>query len=141
MQRIVTLCRHEDGRPVAMASYSGEKADSELPVAQELLTQSGAFLENATITSDALHPPKKNNCLIFELGGDNLSAIKKNQGNYHKYAEKLPRGAKNLALIRNALLAVILFKEFGSLNDAFDYYRDHREKSVRLITTASPVQP
>ncbi len=56
---IVTLCRHEDGRPVAMASYSGKKDDSELPVAQELLKQSGEFLENATITSDALHTQKK----------------------------------------------------------------------------------
>ncbi len=34
---IVTICKHEDGRPVAMASYSGEKDDCELPVAQELL--------------------------------------------------------------------------------------------------------
>ena len=33
--------------------------------------------------------PKKTNFLIFELGGDNLSAIKKNQGNYYKYAENL----------------------------------------------------
>jgi hypothetical protein len=29
---IITLCRHEDGRPVAMASYSGNKDDCELPV-------------------------------------------------------------------------------------------------------------
>ena len=56
---IVTLCRHEDGRPVAMASYSGKKDDSELPIAQELLKQCGEFLENATITSDALHTQKK----------------------------------------------------------------------------------
>ena len=32
------------------------------------------------------------------------------------------------------------FEEFESLNDAFDYYRDHREKSVKIITTARPVQ-
>ncbi len=51
-----------------------------------------------------------------------------------------PRGAKNLALIRNALLAIIPFEEFDSLNDAFDYYRDHREKSVRIIKTAPPRQ-
>jgi predicted transposase YbfD/YdcC len=51
-----------------------------------------------------------------------------------------PRGAKNLALIRNALLAIIPFEEFDSLNDAFDYYRDHREKSVRIIKTAPPCQ-
>ncbi len=56
---IVTLCRHEDGRPVAMASYTGAKDDSELPVAQKLLSQSGALLENATVTSDALHTQKK----------------------------------------------------------------------------------
>ena len=33
---IVTLCRHEDGRPVAMESYSGAKDDCELPAVQEL---------------------------------------------------------------------------------------------------------
>lgn len=49
-----------------------------------------------------------------------------------------PRGAKNLALLRNALLAVIPFESFGSLNDAFDYYRDNRGKSVNLIKSASP---
>jgi len=56
-----------------------------------------------------------------------------------KAPKRNARGAKNLALIRNALLAVIPFEEFESLNDAFDYYRDHREKSVKLITTARPV--
>jgi hypothetical protein len=48
--------------------------------------------------------------------------------------------SQNLAMIRNALLAVIPFEEFGSLNDVFDYYRDHGEKSVKLITTARPFQ-
>ncbi|MFN5833409.1 MAG: hypothetical protein ACK459_06705, partial [Akkermansiaceae bacterium] len=57
-----------------------------------------------------------------------------------KAPKRNARGAKNLALIRNALLAVIPFEEFESLNDAFDYYRDNREKSVKLITTARPVQ-
>ena len=58
---IVTLCDHENGRPVAMASYSGEKDDCELPIAQELLKQSHrkGILENSTITSDALHTQKK----------------------------------------------------------------------------------
>ncbi len=42
-----------------MASYSGEKDDCELPVAQELLKGCAAFMENATITSDALHTQKK----------------------------------------------------------------------------------
>lgn len=56
---IVSLCRHEDGRPVAMASYSGAKDDCELPVAQGLLRESGGLLDNATVTSDALHTQKK----------------------------------------------------------------------------------
>lgn len=56
---IVTLCQHEDGRPVAMESYSGAKDDCELPVAQELLKKSSEVLKNATITSDALHTQKK----------------------------------------------------------------------------------
>jgi len=55
-------------------------------------------------------------------------------------AKRNPRGAKNLALLRNALLAVIPFERFDSLNDAFDYYRDHREKAVKIIKTASPCQ-
>jgi len=29
---IVTLCRHEDGRPVAMASYSGKKTIANCPL-------------------------------------------------------------------------------------------------------------
>ena len=49
-----------------------------------------------------------------------------------------PRGAKNLALLRNALLTVIPFESFDSLNDAFDYYRDNRDKSLQIIKTASP---
>ena len=49
-----------------------------------------------------------------------------------------PRGAKNLALLRNALLAVIPFESFDSLNDAFDYYRYNRGKSLKIIKTAPP---
>ena len=49
-----------------------------------------------------------------------------------------PQGAKNLALLRNAVLAVIPFESFDSLNDAFDYYRDNRDKSLKIIKTASP---
>jgi len=49
-----------------------------------------------------------------------------------------PKGAKNLALMRNALLAVIPFEEFDSLNDAFDYYRDNRHKSLNIINYAPP---
>lgn len=51
-----------------------------------------------------------------------------------------PRGAKNLALLRNALLAVIPFEEFDSLNDAFEHYRDNRAQSLKIIKTAPPCQ-
>jgi hypothetical protein len=49
-----------------------------------------------------------------------------------------PQGAKNLALLRNALLTVIPFEVFDSINDAFDYYRDNRGESLKIIKTASP---
>jgi predicted transposase YbfD/YdcC len=41
-------------------------------------------------------------------------------------ARRKPKGAKNLALLRGALLALIPSDQFDSLNAAFDYYRDHR---------------
>lgn len=56
---VVTLCRHEDGRPVAMRSYSGDKEDCELPVAQELLAECAGSLQNAVLTGDALNTQKK----------------------------------------------------------------------------------
>ena len=56
---IVTLCQHEDGRPVAMQSYSGAKQDCELPVAQRLLAGNSGVLQNAVVTGDALHCQKK----------------------------------------------------------------------------------
>ena len=49
-----------------------------------------------------------------------------------------PRGAENLALLRNALLVVIPFESFDALNDAFDYYRDNDGKSLGIIKTAFP---
>jgi len=49
-----------------------------------------------------------------------------------------PRGVKNLALLRNALLAIIPFESFDSLNDAFDYYREEQGESLKIIKTASP---
>jgi len=49
-----------------------------------------------------------------------------------------PKGAKNLALLRNALLAIMPFESFDSLNDAFDYYREERGESLKIIKTASP---
>lgn len=56
---IVTLCHHATGAPLAMATYSGEKDDCELPVAQALLARAAEVLPHAVITGDALHCQKK----------------------------------------------------------------------------------
>lgn len=56
---IVTLCHHATGAPLAMATYSGQKDDCELPVAQALLERAAAVLPHAVITGDALHCQKK----------------------------------------------------------------------------------
>jgi hypothetical protein len=50
-----------------------------------------------------------------------------------------PKGAKNLDLLGNALLAVILFERFDSLNDSVDYYRDNRSKSLEFMKTEPPL--
>jgi predicted transposase YbfD/YdcC len=48
------------------------------------------------------------------------------------------KGAKNLALLRNAALAILPFEQHGSLNAAFDHYRDYRGESLKLIKNARP---
>ena len=48
------------------------------------------------------------------------------------------RGAKNLALLRNAALAILPFEQHSSLNAALDYYRDYRGQSLRLLKNAPP---
>lgn len=53
-------------------------------------------------------------------------------------AKRNPQGARNLGLLRNAILAIIPFEKFSSLNAAFDYYRDHRGKSLKLMKNARP---
>jgi hypothetical protein len=57
---LITLCHHCTGAPLAMRAYTGEKADCELPVSQQLIEEEvSACLANAVITGDALHAQKK----------------------------------------------------------------------------------
>ena len=57
---LVTLCHQQTGQPVAQRTYSGKKADCELPVAQHLLAKDAASqLGGAVVTADALHCQKK----------------------------------------------------------------------------------
>lgn len=48
------------------------------------------------------------------------------------------KGAKNLALLRNAILAIIPQDGHASLNQAFLHYADHRSEAIRLITQTAP---
>jgi predicted transposase YbfD/YdcC len=52
-----------------------------------------------------------------------------------------PKGAKNLALLRNAILALIDPDQHASLNQAFLHYADHRAEAIRLITKSTPCNP
>lgn len=48
------------------------------------------------------------------------------------------KGAKNLALLRNAILAIIPHDSHASLNQAFLHYADHRAEAIRLIKQTTP---
>jgi hypothetical protein len=75
---IVTLCRHEDGRPVAMIPASGKKEDCEVSEARALLSDPQVELVNALITADPLHNKEATLRVILEKGGDYLIATKAN---------------------------------------------------------------
>lgn len=75
---IVTLCRHEDGRPVGMAPASGKKEDCEVSEARALLSDPNVNLVNALITADPLHNKEATVRVILEKGGDYLIGTKEN---------------------------------------------------------------
>ena len=75
---IVTLCRHEDGRPVAMIPASGKKEDCEVSEARALLSNPGVELVNALVTADPLHNKEATARVILEKGGDYLIGTKAN---------------------------------------------------------------
>jgi hypothetical protein len=56
-------------------------------------------------------------------------------------ARRKPRGAKNLALLRNAILAIIEPQLHGSLNQTFIHYDKHSAEAIRLILNAAPQNP
>ena len=75
---IITLCRHEDGRPVAMIPASGKKEDCEVSEARTLLADPQVELVNALITADPLHNKEATVRVILEKGGDYLIGTKEN---------------------------------------------------------------
>jgi hypothetical protein len=83
---IITLCRHEDGRPVAMIPATGEKEDCEVSEARALLADPQVRLENALITADPLHNKQATVRVIAEKGGDYLIGTKDNTPKRHEAA-------------------------------------------------------
>jgi hypothetical protein len=75
---IITLCRHEDGRPVAMTVARGKKEDCEVSQGRALLADPQVLLADALITADPLHNKKDTARVILEKGGDYLIGTKEN---------------------------------------------------------------
>src|ERR1035437_9821069 len=75
---IVTLCRHEDGRPVAMTVARGKKEDCEVSEGRALLADPQVELVNALITADPLHNKQDTVRVILDKGGDYLIGTKEN---------------------------------------------------------------
>ncbi len=83
---IITLCRHEDGRPVAMIPATGKKEDCEVSEARALLDDPQVRLENALITADPLHNNQATVRVIAGKGGDYLIGTKDNTPKRHEAA-------------------------------------------------------
>ena len=90
---IITLCQHEDGRPVAMAVASGKKEDCEVPVARALLASPGVALLNAIVTADPLHNKQETARVIAEKGGDYVIGTKENTSKRLGRARELLAGS------------------------------------------------
>ena len=75
---ILTLCRHEDGRPVAMTVARGKKEDCEVSAGRALLADPPVQLVNALVTADPLHNKAATVRVILDKGGDYLIGTKEN---------------------------------------------------------------
>ncbi len=76
--RIVTLCRHEDRRPVAMTVARGKKEDCEVSEGRALLADPQVQRVNALVTADPLHNKEATVRVILDQGGDYLIGTKAN---------------------------------------------------------------
>jgi len=89
---IVTLCRHEDGRPVAMTVARGKKEDCEVSEGRALLADPQVQLADALITADPLHNKADTARVIMEKGGDYLIGTKENTSKRLAAAEQALQG-------------------------------------------------
>lgn len=90
---IVTLCRHEDGRPVAMAAANGKKEDCEVSAGRALLADGQVELVNALVTADPLHNKRESALVILRKGGDYLLGTKENTSKRLKGAKHALEGS------------------------------------------------
>jgi len=84
----MTLCRHEDGRPVAMIPATGAEEDSVVSEGQDLLGSPEVNLAGAIVTLDPLHNKVEKMRTIVRQGGDYLVGTKDNTSNRLGAAEK-----------------------------------------------------
>ena len=89
---LLTLARHEDGAPHALAVYDQKEGTErcEQTAARALLEQLPA-LDGQIITADPLHCQRKTARIIVEKGGDFLFQIKGNQPKLLRQARGLDR--------------------------------------------------
>ena len=76
--RIITLCRHEDGRPVALTGARGQKEDGEVSAGRTRLADPHVARVNALVTADPLHNQDATARVILDQGGDSLLGTKAN---------------------------------------------------------------
>ncbi len=55
-----------------------------------------------------------------------------------RHRHRRPNAALNLALTRNALLAIIPFEQGEPLADFFEFYHRHRAEALKLLLHARP---
>ena len=86
---VLSLARHGDGAPEAMALYDQKEGTerSEQQAAAELLDSMGS-LDEKVITADALHCQRKIARTVAEKGGDYLLQVKGNQPHLEKLAQQ-----------------------------------------------------
>lgn len=86
---VLSLARHGDGAPEAMALYDQKEGTerSEQKAAAELLDSMGS-LDGKLTTADALHCQRKIARTIAEKGGDYLLQVKGNQPHLEKLAQQ-----------------------------------------------------
>jgi len=94
---VITLCKHEDGRPVALMPATGKKEDCESTEAKALLADPCVNLVNKTITLDPLHNDKNTLDIIVKKGGDYIVGTKENTASRLKAAKETLEASPLLA--------------------------------------------